>query len=126
MKKIILSGTFALVGLSCLAQGGDGSRQKRTPEERADQYTAWIAKTVTLTDDQKTKVAAVNLKYAKLNEEARSADQGNRASMSKDIKANDEQRDAELKGILTTVQFQAYITAKQQMEEQRKARRANN
>jgi len=126
MKKIIFLCAFALIGLSCVAQGGDGARQKRTPEERADMYTAWIAKTVTLTDDQKTKVAAVNLKYAKLNDEARTDDKGNRASTSKDVKANDEQRDTELKGILTADQFEAYTTAKQQMEEKRKERRKAN
>ncbi len=126
MKKLILSCALALIGLSGFAQNGGGGRQRRTPQERADQYTAFIAKTVTLTDDQKTKVAAVNLKYANLNEQNRSQDSGNRAAMMKAVKANDEARNTELKGILTVDQFQAYATAKQQMEEKRKERRGKN
>ena len=84
-----------------------------------------MAKTVTLTDDQKAKVQAVNLKYARLNQEIKTEDQGNRGSLWKDIKANEAERDAELKAVLTPEQFQTYTTAKQQMAEKVKQRKEN-
>ncbi len=127
MKKIFLSCILVLVGLVCFAQKGDSTQhKKRTPEERADRLTAWMAKTVNLTGDQKAKVATINLKYAKLNQEKKTEDQGNRSSMMSDFKANEAERDAELKGVLTVDQFQTYTAAKQQMAEKRKGRRGSN
>ncbi len=122
MKKIIISCIFSLSMIGCFAQNANNAKVK-TPEQRADHLTNWMTKAANLSNDQKTKVYAVNLKYAQTNQATKSADQNNRKQMWQDLKANENEREAELKGIMTTEQFQAYSIAKQQLVEKRRERK---
>ncbi|GHN00508.1 hypothetical protein WSM22_19970 [Cytophagales bacterium WSM2-2] len=120
MKKLILSGFLILVGVMGFAQRQAASR---TPEQRAEAITTWMTKKLKLTDDQKTRIYDVNLKYAKLNQEARTEDANNTKTLHEELRANEKEREADFKTILTPEQQQAFQTAKQELAERRKGRR---
>jgi len=74
MKKLIFSSVLILFGLGTYAQNPSANKpnaKARTPEQRAEHLTNSMNKKVTLTAEQKTKIYDVNLKYAKMNQEAR-------------------------------------------------------
>src|SRR5882724_2459033 len=112
MKKLIFSSLLILLGIGSFAQNRQGGAAK-TPEQRAESITSWMEKKLTLTSDQKTKIYDVNLKYAKLNQEAKVSDSTNRRSLHQELVANEKEREADFKTILTADQFQAFQTAKQ-------------
>ncbi|MBS1950481.1 MAG: hypothetical protein JST37_05695 [Bacteroidetes bacterium] len=126
MKKYFL--LIAIIGLaySSIAQGGR-TRPRATPEQRAQRLTNWVDQTVKLSPDQKTKVYAINLKYINLMHETKDSVQNDRKALWKDIQAENQQKDAELKSVLTADQYTAYAAAKKQriedMRERRKAKR---
>ena len=126
MKKLIFSSLLVLIGLASYAQNVPAAKagaKTRTPEQRADHLTNWMNKKLTLTADQKTKIYDVNLKYAKMNQEARATDADDKKAMHQELKANETEREAEFKTILTPDQFQAFQTAKQELKEKRMERR---
>jgi periplasmic protein CpxP/Spy len=125
MKKTILLAAMFVFASAGYAQT-QASTDAKTPQERATEFTSWIDKTVQLTPDQKAKVQDVNLKYAQMKQDARAKDQGDKQAMRKDMTADNEAQDTELKGILTADQYTAYTAAKKQkMEDMRAKRRAN-
>lgn len=97
--------------------GGGGGWGKATPEERATRLTEMMKENLKLTAAQEPKVAAINLKYAKKNEEIRSI--ADTAQQRKTFNATNKQRETEMKAVLTADQFKMY---QKQMEEL-KARR---
>ena len=126
MKKsifsILLIG-FALVGYTQNAPATQTSTKTRTPEQRAEHLTNWMSKKLTLTAEQRPKIYNVNLKYASLNQEARTNDADDRKAMHQELKANETEREAEFKTILTPEQFQSFQTAKQELRAKRIERR---
>ncbi len=126
MNKLILSGLLILLAIGSYAQEAQTNQTKakaRTPEQRAEHLTNWMNKKLTLTTDQKPKIYDVNLKYAKMNQETRSNDTDDKKSMHQELKANETEREAEFKAILTPDQFLAFQTAKQELKEKRIERR---
>jgi len=126
MNKLIVSSLLILLGFGSYAQNAQTDQTKaktRTPEQRAEHLTNWMNKKLTLTADQKAKIYDVNLKYAKMNQETRSNDADDKKSMHQELKANETEREAEFKAILTPDQLQAFQTAKQELKEKRIERR---
>ncbi|RYE40753.1 MAG: DUF4890 domain-containing protein [Sphingobacteriales bacterium] len=74
MKRLIY--TLAIVALTATASSAQkNSKQERpTPEQRADRFTANMAEKLSLTEDQKTKIKALELDKIKKNDEWRKAD----------------------------------------------------
>ena len=70
---------------------------------------------IKITPAQETKIYAVNLKYAKKNDEARAIK--DEAASKKALGANGKAKDAELKAIFTPDQYKTY---QKMMEERRK------
>jgi protein CpxP len=125
MKKTMLLAVMFVLTLAGYAQDAPAKGGK-TPEERATQFTAWIDQTVQLTPDQKTKVQACNLKYAQMKATAKTTDQNDRQAMRKDMMEDNQEQEAELKGILTADQYTAYTAAKKQKREDMRAKRKAN
>jgi len=126
MNKLIVSSLLILLGFGSYAQNAQTDQTKaktRTPEQRAEHLTNWMNKKLTLSADQKAKIYDVNLKYAKMNQETRSNDADDKKSMHQELKANETERGAEFKAILTPDQFQAFQMAKQELKEKRIERR---
>ena|SRR5258708_15803074 len=122
MKKIFFCGLLIVFTIGSFAQTNQNAKGKN-PEQRAEHLTSWMDKKLTLTTDQKSKIYDVNLKYAKMNQEARTSDTDNRKAMHQELKANEKEREAEFKTILTPEQFQSFQTAKQELVTKRIERR---
>jgi hypothetical protein len=84
-----------------------GSGQLKTPAERAKKLSDGMKSELLLTDEQYSKVHAVNLKYAEKNESIRSSNSGKLAKY-RSIKSSQKGKLKEMKAILTPSQFEKY------------------
>lgn len=118
MKRIftlllLVVGLLTSVGASAQADT-TGQRVKLTPQERADKLTAIMSQKLLLSADQRQKVAAINLKYAELNQQSkRNVDA---------LKANADARNAEMKAVLNDAQYEKYLAMEDKVKERVKAR----
>lgn len=122
----VLAGMLALMSFGVFAQHGTGTGGgygggfgNASPEDRAKRITGMMKDQLKLNADQEKKTYAINLKYAKLNEEAKK--KGNDDEIRKAVQSNNKERDNELKGVFTAEQFKSY----QKILEERKARQKN-
>lgn len=91
--------------------------KESTPEERAQQWTTWMKEQLALAPDQEAKVHAINLKYASQNEDLK-ASTASRRDKFRQLKSRDNDKDAELKEILTSDQFHQYQQKKKDFQRQ--------
>jgi hypothetical protein len=98
---------------------------KKEPEERARILTEKMKTELSLTDEQVPKVEAINLKYAKKNSEVRDGGGGRLAKL-KSLKASQEEKDKEMKGVLTEEQYKKYREMVEEMEKKVRERRQEN
>jgi periplasmic protein CpxP/Spy len=84
-----------------------GPRQQLTPDQRAEKQTEQMQKNLGLSDDQFTKVKQINLNFQTQIDKLRSNGSSNNdpQQMHTQMKALRDQRDADLKGVLTTDQY---------------------
>ena len=87
-----------------------------TPEQRAKLQTELMKAKLDLTPDQDGKIAALNLKYAQKMEPVIKSDDGYFAEL-RAVKAINDEKEAELKQLLTPAQFDKYIAAKEEIRE---------
>ncbi|MDR1881355.1 MAG: DUF4890 domain-containing protein [Prevotella sp.] len=96
MKKAVLFFAIVLFATSGLfAQ----QRQRATPEERAKRQTETLVKELGLTDDQKTKVHEINLKFVQPN--AVQSKETDREKLRAEFRKIQEERIAAIKAVLT-------------------------
>jgi hypothetical protein len=90
-----------------------------TPEERATKITEWMKSNLKLNDDQVTKAQTINLKYANKNQGLQTQAMSRKQKM-QELKDNDKAKDAELKDVLTTDQYNTYQAKKDEIRKQMK------
>lgn len=100
--------------------GGKGGFMNASPDERAKRLTQMMKDELKLTPAQETKVSAINLKYAKKNEELRKAD---KAEAQKKMEESNKARESEFKTILTPEQYKQYLKLEEEMKARRKEMR---
>jgi len=117
--SVLLSGAlgfFFLLSGGGFAQEGSGAgrgfRSSSTPEERAARLTEEMKTSLSLSETQVEKVAAINLKYAQDSQAIREAG-GSRDALRRRREELRKRRDAELKMVLTGSQFLAFQQARQ-------------
>ncbi|MFT3886174.1 MAG: hypothetical protein QM724_12340 [Flavobacteriales bacterium] len=91
-----------------------------TPAARAERLTATMTERLQLTPEQSKKVGEINLKYAdeaKALKEERKGAKGGEPGAFKDLK---DQKNAELKDVLTADQYTKWIAMERQTIERRK------
>ena len=88
-----------------------------TPDERASAQTALMKEKFDLTADQLPKIVAINQKYAQKMEPIIKGSSGMFMKMSQ-IRGVNEEKETELKGVLSPEQFQKYLASKDEMREQ--------
>lgn len=118
----ILALTFLLCAafLNAEAQRGDWNSD---PEQRAEQQTARMKEQLSLSDKQAEKVKAINLKYANKMKETRDANTGDDwQAMRETIMKLRQEQDEELKGVLTTEQFENWQKIREEQRQQRGSR----
>jgi hypothetical protein len=98
------------------AQGGMDALAKSTPQERATLQTMFMKSKLGLSEDQASKVSALNLKYAEKAEPIIKGDSGVFAKRREMNEVQDE-KDAELKGILTPDQFAKYEASRDELRD---------
>ena len=99
-----------VIGTAAMAQGrGDG----KSPQERAQERTDWMAKELSLTGEQKTKVAELNLKSVEKNQAIRKDVSLSEEQKKEAWKTNRKAQKAQLKEILTAEQL-AKLDAKRE------------
>lgn len=95
--------------------------KKSTPEERAKLQTAFLRERLSLTEEQLPKVSAINLKSAEKMQPVITGDQGP-FKKRREMKEIGDEKDAEMKGVLTADQYTKYLAAKEEMQEKLKKR----
>lgn len=120
MKRIaFLMVALLMVGGLAMAQGSrKEGKMKMDPKERAEKMTERMAKEYSLNEAQKKQLLDANLA---LNEQmAKKAEdqKAERGQMRKEMKANNDAYNAQLKKIMTEEQYASYV--KKQTERQKK------
>ncbi len=97
---------FIGMGTMAFAQQQDSTkRTRKTPEERAQHFTDALAKQLSLTEDQKTKIYAINLEG--MNKAKGSRTKGQRPDRAA-MKASMDERDQKINSILNKDQRKTY------------------
>lgn len=104
-----------LVALASTAGAQLDVLAKTTPAQRADAQTAYMTTTLSLTPEQQTKVAAVNLTYAQKAQPILVGD-GWAMTKAKALRALQDEKDVALAPILTPAQLGTYRNGKDAMK----------
>ncbi|MEN7550211.1 hypothetical protein AAG747_19985 [Rapidithrix thailandica] len=89
------------------AQGRKGNPG---PEARAKRQSEHLFSQITsFSEDQKSKIQEINLRYAKLMQEKRQSNQEDREAMRAEMKALRKQKREEFKAIMTEEQYGQYV-----------------
>lgn len=94
---------------------------KVPPQVRADIQTDFMTRKLQLTPDEKTKIAAINLKYAEQMQPVLTGDMGPFERM-RAVKNLEASKDGELQGALTPTQYQTYLSSKDELKQKIKER----
>ena len=102
MKKILLVITLVLVNVAVtFAQNGP----KRSSEERAAMFVKNLGKEMTLTEEQSTKIQAIQLEtFKKVDEIREKGMAGDKKAMRQEVKSANEAAEVSIKSLLTDEQ----------------------
>lgn len=114
IKKTTCVLFLLLITLSFAAYSQSASS---TPEERAQRWDNWMKEQLALTPEQQGKVQEINLRYAKQNENLKTATASRREKF-KELRSTDKEKDNELKTILTKDQFHIYQEKKKAFQQE--------
>ena len=110
---------LALGVLSAAAEDTEKPAAKLPPAaERAQALTAKMKEKLALTEEQETKVAAINLRAAEAVDHATALPGAGRYDRFQSVKSAQAQRDNELKGVLTQDQWKKYKKLKDELKDQ--------
>ncbi|UZR97781.1 hypothetical protein [Chondrinema litorale] len=124
MKSIfkILIGIIGLfLATNVFAQDADLDLASSTPEERAQMQTDKLAEKITMDDDQKEQLYAINLKYAEEIQPVLESDQS-KISKLQEVKSINKDKDEEIKEIFNEEQYAAYEEMKKEVRKDVKQR----
>lgn len=123
MKKIVILFVFALIFVGNMS-AQQKQQSKLTPEESAQRQTNILARNLELTDEQKDKVYNIFLKYAKpIVTWDRETDL---AKQKEFLQKRMEEKDAEIKDVLTEEQNELYDVLRKKTEERKQKKEDRN
>jgi sorbitol-specific phosphotransferase system component IIBC len=126
MKKILIllaisSSSFILNAQTTSNNGTSPASeigvQNMNPVEKATHLTNRMVKSLGLSEEQKTKVMAVNLDAAQKMKSLRENNEIKGKEMHSERKKIEQEKELQLKGILSDDQFQRFIKEKQDMKQ---------
>ena len=94
---------------------------KVPPKVRADIQTDFMTKKLQLTPEEKTKIEAINVKYADQMQPVLTGDMGPFERM-RAVKNLEASKDGELQAALTPEQYQTYLSSKDELKQKIKDR----
>ena len=104
--------------------GGRGDRPQMTPEQMIQRQTQRLVEELKLNKDQEAKVTAINKKYQEKNpfdwSKMRDASDDERAKMREEMTKIQDEKNKEIKAILTPDQVKLFDEAQKKREEMRK------
>ncbi|MCB0521520.1 MAG: DUF4890 domain-containing protein [Lewinellaceae bacterium] len=111
--------TLLLTATFNFAQAQRGDRNA-DPVQRAEKQTMTMKEKLSLSEKQTEKVREINLKYANKMKETRAANQdGDRSAMRETMTKLRQDQDAELKGVMTSEQFEIWTKMREEKPKQR-------
>jgi hypothetical protein len=105
-----------LLGASPGARAQFDKLKNTTPEQRAKLQTELMKAKLGLTPEEEAKIAALNLKYAQKMEPVIKGSSGPFMEM-REARSINEEKEAEMKQVLTPAQFGVYLAAKEEIRE---------
>lgn len=119
--RTILTTLALAVGMSLMAQDANAGKDKKTPEERAAKRTEQMTKDLGLSSEQVAKVNTINLNFARTaNDVKQIQDPATRKGRMDALKTK---RDAELKAVLTTEQYDKMVALREKKKDGVKEKR---
>ncbi|MBN3581423.1 DUF4890 domain-containing protein [Algoriphagus aestuarii] len=122
MKNLTIAMLLVLLtGITAMAQDTK-TKERPTPEERAQKQTEMMAKQLELSEDQKAQILAINLENAKKREgemEARKAEMDARREEMKALREEMKSQDEAIKEVLTEEQRAKWEEIKQSQKDRR-------
>lgn len=122
-KTLMLTTAAAVIAFASVAAAQFAKLKNTTPEQRAKVQTELMKTKLKLTPEQESKVAALNLEYAQKMQPIIQGSEGPFAEM-REAREINEQKEADLKKVLTTDQFTNYTAYKEEMREKFEERMA--
>lgn len=130
MKKLLLI-AIALVTLQVSAQNDKTNKlNNKSAEEIAQMQTERLTKALSLDEAQQKRISILNLQHAKMQEELRSskmeekkASKERRMELKKGLESNRNNRDNNMKAILSDEQYAKWTTLKEKQKDERLERR---
>jgi Spy/CpxP family protein refolding chaperone len=127
MKKIILSTMLSVICQVAVLQTvlsqahGNNKTKNHTPEQRADMHVKKMTQDLNLTSDQAPKVKSIMLDKIQKRDalKAKYANSTDKKAMHQEMKTLRDQKESELKAVLTPEQYNKHL----QMREQEKQKR---
>jgi len=117
MKKTMMMGALlVLLALAATASAQFAKLKNTTPGERAAIQNELMKSKLGLSPDQEKKIAELNLKYANKMQPIIQGSEGPFEEM-RDVRSINEEKEGELKRILSPDQFQKYLAGKEEMRE---------
>jgi Spy/CpxP family protein refolding chaperone len=117
MKKwMVTAALLVFVGMGAFAQDMK-TKEKPDPETRAKMMTDRMAEKLELNDEQKAKILAINLEYAKKREaemEAKKAEMEARKAEMDARRAEMKEQDSKIEEVLTPEQKEKWVELKDQ------------
>ena len=119
MKKIAVLVVMAFFAISSFAQEAPARNKKErpSPEVRAEKMTARMKEKLALSDEQATKIKAINLEAAKKKDEMKKQADADRAAKKAKMKTVEQERDAKIQEVLTEEQKAKYAEMKEKMKD---------
>lgn len=111
--RIVIAAVLVSIGTATASERG--ALQHTTPQQRADVQTQYMKEHLDLTDEQLSKITQINLDYAKQADPLIKGSEGD-LTLLKEMKALGQKKDAALKEVLTSQQFETYQSFKKQMD----------
>ncbi len=115
IKSLALAAGLALMTANVSAQ----EKAQMDPQAWAQRQTAQIKSSISgITPDQESKILAIEQTFAKSMQDAKAASNGDREAMRAKMEPARQQRDAQIKGVLTAdqgIQYDKYTQAHQGM-----------
>lgn len=126
-KQIVIALTAILPIFGSFAQGvekGQGRWKSMTPDQKASSNANWMAKRLTLSEDQKTQVKAANVEFYTATKSAKDKYKSDSLKTQRKaaLKLANDNREAKLKTILTAEQY----TKLEQIRKERKEKKKSN
>ena len=122
MKNFTFIIALSVIASAVFAQPGFKQMRNTTPEDRAKTQTEFMKEELNLGKDQAEKVDEINLKYAKQIQEIITGSLGREERRNK-IQEISQEKDKELKSVLSEEQYEKYLEARDEMRKKMRERR---